>query len=323
MNSKYPIFVISYNRPQNHITAKRLAEFNVSHFLVLHKEQIEEYKKYFTPEMKKYTTILQFDDDYKLKYETCDNIPHRIKNAGSGAERNFAWDYSIKLGAKAHWLMDDNMYFFYIKGINPKNNTYIRVACNSKEIFQEKFKKGEEFFDKYENLLMIELTEDNFIINKSKYNHRLNTRCFSCNLIYNDMPIRWRGRYNEDVILSFDIMKAGYCIASFYGGILKNKISTREARGGNHAKNKNDKESIYDDGENYKYSSVDKTNLLLNVYPEYFKKVIKYGRVHHEYLKSKINELNKDKKLIKAKIIGEKRISKKDFNKITHYQIPI
>ena len=134
------------------------------------------------------------------------------------------------------------------------------------------------------------------------------------------MPIRWRGRYNEDVILSYDIMTAGYCIAS-YKGILKKKQFTRYAVGGNHATKIGDENSLYSDGFDYKYSSVDKTNLLLKVYPQYFKKVIKYGRVHHDYIRNKnmkIYQMN----LIKAKNIGEKNINLKDFNKIVHYPIP-
>ena len=62
-------------------------------------------------------------------------------------------------------------------------------------------------------------------------------------------------------------MVAGYCIASYIGGVRKSKQSTREARGGNHAIKVGDKESLYQDGFDYKYSSVDKTNLLLKVYP--------------------------------------------------------
>lgn len=319
MINKYPIFIISYKRPKTHKTAKKLAEFGVSHYLVLHTDQQEEYLKYFTLEMKKYTNIITFDPNYKLKYETCDNIPHSVKNAGSGAERNFAWDYSKNvLKANAHWLMDDNMYFYYIA--SKKNNIYIRKPA-TKENFMTLFIKGEKFFDKYENLLMIELKNKSFLVQLQKFSYSLNTRCFSCNLIYNSLPIRWRGRYNEDVILSYDIMKSGYCIASYHGGILKEKGSTREAiGGGNHAISKNDKESIYDDSENYKYSSVEKTNLLLKVYPEYFKKVIKYGRVHHEYLK--VEDLKKNLKLKLAELNGIKKINPLDFMKINHYPIP-
>lgn len=320
MPNKYPIFIISYNRAKNHLTAKHLASWGVKHYMVVHKEQLDDYKKYMTPEMKEYTTFLEFDDSYKLKYETCDNIPHSIKNAGSGAERNFAWDYSIKLGAKAHWLMDDNMGFYYVKGITAAN-VYVRKSCD-KENFWNLFKKGEEFFDRYSNLMMIELAASEMCISKMRVAYALNTRCFSCNLIWNEMPIRWRGRYNEDVILSTDVMVAGYCIASYRGGVLKHKQSTRSAVGGNHATKKGDQNSLYADGFNYKYSSVDKTNLLIKVYPKYYRKVIKYGRVHHEYNRKALATLISPLKLHIAKIPGEKVLNLNDFKKVKHYLIP-
>lgn len=319
--NKYPIFIISYNRPDFNGTSRLLAKFEVPHYLVLHKEQIAEYKAKLTTNQQKYTTILEFDDSYKLKYETCDNIPHIIKNAGSGAERNFAWDYSIKLGKDAHWLMDDNILnFYHIIGICKKNNTYIRRSVN-KEIFWNKFHKAEEFFDKYENLLMIELAQVDFCPNVKKYTYSLNTRCFSCNLIYNNMPLRWRGRYNEDVILSYDIMTSGYCIASYCGGLLKQKQSTREAKGGNHATKVGDLNSLYADGFGYKYSSSDKTNLLLKVYPQYFEKVVKYGRIHHKYIRNKKMKIYQ-MQLKKANILGEKKLYIKDFSAVKHYPIP-
>lgn len=319
--NKYPIFVISYNRQSTHTTARQLAKFGFDCFLVVHRGQLEEYKKNLTEEELKYITLLEFDDSYKYKYETCDNIPHRVKNAGSGAERNFAWDYSIKLGYKAHWLMDDNMHFYRIVG--KRNDNYVKKIfkdIEERDEFIEKFISAENFFDKYENLLMLELAENNFCIKLKKLTYALNTRCFSCNLIYNNMPIRWRGRYNEDVILSTDIMVSGYCIASYYAGVLKAKQSTREAKGGNHAKDKNDKQSIYDDSVNYRNSSIDKTNLLLSVYPNFYRKVIKYGRVHHEYRRENLKKIYKN--LILAKKYGDKNVNKNDFKKIRHYEIP-
>lgn len=320
MINEYPIFVISYNRAKNHTTAKCLANYGVKHYMIVHKEQLDDYIKYQTPEMKEYTTFLIFDDSYKLKYETCDDIPHRIQNAGSGAERNFAWDYSIKLGAKAHWLMDDNMTFMHIVGIN-KKGVYVRRKCEKKD-FQEKWHKAEHFFNKYENLLMLELTQNDFCINSTNLTYALNTRCFSCNLICNNMPIRWRGRYNEDVILSTDVMVAGYCIASYKGGVLKKKQSTRNASGGNHATKAGDTNSLYQDGFDYRNSSIKKTNLLLSVYPQYYRKVVKYGRIHHEYCRTELHKMNGNLNLIPAKKYGEKVLDFKKFLKVKHYPIP-
>ncbi len=320
MINEYPIFVISYNRAKTHTTAKWLAKYGVDHYMVIHKEQLADYKKYQTPEMQKHTTFLEFDDSYKLKYETCDNVPHRVQNAGSGAERNFAWDYSIKLGAKAHWLMDDNMAFMHIVGVNPKG-IYVRKRCE-KEDFVSKFHKAEHFFNKYENLLLLELTQNDFCINSTKLTYALNTRCFSCNLIYNDMPLRWRGRYNEDVILSTDVMVAGYCIASYHGGVLKKKQSTRNASGGNHAVKAGDANSLYQDGFDYRNSSLKKTNLLITVYPKFYRKVVKYGRIHHEYNRIELAKMNGRLQLIPAKEYGCKNIKQKDFLKVKHFRIP-
>lgn len=317
--NQYPIFIISYNRAKNHTTAKELAKYGIKHFMVVHKEQIAEYKKYMTAEMQKYTTFLEFDENYKYKYETCDNIPHTIKNAGSGAERNFAWDYSIKIGANAHWLLDDNMTFYEIIG-KSKKGVYKRKRCTKKG-FINNWHKAEHFFNKYENLLMLELKQKDFTINLFTKTYSLNTRCFSCNLIYNNMPLRWRGRYNEDVILSTDIMYAGYCIASYHGGVLKSKQSTRSAIGGNHKIKEGDTNSLYADGFDYRNSSIDKTNLLLKVYPKYYKKVIKYGRVHHEYNRKTLKEIASTS-LIQAKEYGRKSINSKNFKKIKHYPIP-
>ena len=216
--------------------------------------------------------------------------------------------------------MDDNIKnFCYIAGICKKNNTYVRRICD-KVKFWELFPQAENFFDRYENLLMIELTQNDFCIQVSKLKYMLNTRCFSCNLIWNDIPIRWRGRYNEDVILSYDIINSGYCIAS-YKGLLKQKQSTREAIGGNHAVKKGDKDSLYSDGFDYKNSSAEKTDLLLKVYPQYFRKVIKYGRVHHDYIRNKDMDIYK-LSLKKADKIGIKKICYTNFKTIKHFPIP-
>jgi len=318
--NKYPIFIPSYRRAKTHTTSRILSNFGFKHYLIVHSNEIDDYKRHFTAEQKNCVTVLEFDENYKLRYETCDTIPHRIKNAGSGAERNFAWDYSINLGYDAHWLMDDNIkWFSSIVGVNT-GSYFVRRHVKDATTFAEKFKRGEVFFDTFSNLMMIELAESGFTIDKLKNsrNYRVNTRCYSCNLIYNHMPIRWRGRYNEDTILSFDILKAGYCTASYLGGLLKLKVPTRIARGGNHAVSKDDSESIYNDATNYKLSSVDKTKLLLNVYPLYFKPVIRCGRVHHGYEWANIRLLTKNCSLK----VGPKHVEASDFDVITHYPIP-
>ena len=61
-----------------------------------------------------------------------------------------------------------------------------------------------------------------------------NTRIYSCNLIRNDVPFRWRGRYNEDTDLSLRMLKAGWCTIQF-NAFLQFKMSTQTVKGGNTA----------------------------------------------------------------------------------------
>jgi hypothetical protein len=60
----------------------------------------------------------------------------------------------------------------------------------------------------------------------------LNTRVYSCILIKNDIPYRWRGRYNEDTDLSLRVLKDGWCTILF-NAFLCGKITTLTMKGGN------------------------------------------------------------------------------------------
>jgi hypothetical protein len=60
----------------------------------------------------------------------------------------------------------------------------------------------------------------------------LNTRIYSCILIRNDIPYRWRGRYNEDTDLSLRALKDGWCTVLF-NAFLARKQQTMTAKGGN------------------------------------------------------------------------------------------
>ena len=60
----------------------------------------------------------------------------------------------------------------------------------------------------------------------------INTRIYSCILIKNDVPYRWRGRYNEDTDLSIRILKDGFCTVLF-NAFLAGKSATMTMKGGN------------------------------------------------------------------------------------------
>lgn len=98
-------------------------------------------------------------------------------------------------GYKRHWVMDDNIKQF----IRLNKNKKIRV---NSAVF---FRCMEDFCDRYKNIAMAGPQTWFFVPRKQKrLPFCLNTRVYSCNLILNNTPYRWRGRYNEDTDVLFN-----------------------------------------------------------------------------------------------------------------------
>jgi hypothetical protein len=95
-----------------------------------------------------------------------------------------------------------------------------------------------------------------------------NTRIYSCNFIRNDVPFRWRGRLNEDTIMSLDMLKKGWCTIQF-NAFLQEKLATQQLKGGNSS-------DFY-----WKDGTLPKSQMLKNCHPDVTKIVTKFGRVHH------------------------------------------
>jgi hypothetical protein len=62
----------------------------------------------------------------------------------------------------------------------------------------------------------------------------LNVHVYSCMLILNALPQRWRGRYNEDTDLCLQVLSAGWCTVLF-NAFLAWKATTMTTKGGNTA----------------------------------------------------------------------------------------
>ena len=60
----------------------------------------------------------------------------------------------------------------------------------------------------------------------------MNSRIYSTLLILNDIPYRWRGRYNEDTDLSLRVLKDGHCTVQ-YNAFSTGKVATQAVKGGN------------------------------------------------------------------------------------------
>ena len=249
----YPLYIVSKGRADSRYTSKALEAMHIDYHIVIEEQ---EYKQYSAVIDKKKIVVL--DKTYQEKYDTLDDLG-LTKSVGPGAARNFAWDHSISLGAKRHWVMDDNIRGFFRFNKNKK----IQVLNNSF------FKIMDDFVDRYENVGMAGPNYYMFIPARTyRPPFITNTRIYSCNMILNELPHRWRGRYNEDTILSIDIMKDGWVTVQF-NAFLQNKINTQQVKGGNTAE-------FY-----AKEGTGNKSEMLYKVYPEYTELAMRYGRKHH------------------------------------------
>jgi hypothetical protein len=214
----YPIYIVSKGRATNQMTSKALDRIGVPHYVVVEGEQLAEYEAGKHP----LASMLVLDPAFKREYQQLTDEPG---STGPGPARNFAWEHSIGLGAKRHWVMDDNIWQF-----NRRNhNVRVPLWCGNG------FTAMEEFCDRYTNVAMAGPNYFMFAVRKAvAAPFYLNTRIYSCNLILNSVPQRWRGRYNEDTILSLDMLKAGWCTIQF-NAFLQYKMVTQTQKGGNTA----------------------------------------------------------------------------------------
>ncbi|NCW69941.1 MAG: hypothetical protein EBV86_15540 [Marivivens sp.] len=252
MNPSFPIFIPSKGRWETRLTMIALERMNCPYKVIVEEQ---EYKNYCSVIDKK--KILVLDKSYQENYQVCDELGIEFP-VGSGAVRNFAWDYSINEGHKWHWVMDDNIRAFY------------RFHDNQIIYFNDGvvFKMMEHFVLRYKNIGMAGPNYEMFVVRKRKYPpFQMNTRIYSCNLIRNDLPFRWRGRYNEDTILSLDMLKNNWCTVLF-NAFLQDKAGTQRIKGGN-------TDVLYKEG------TTRKSQMLVNEHPDVSKVVYKFNRVHH------------------------------------------
>lgn len=269
MNPNFPIYIVSKGRADSRLTSRTLEEMKVPHFIVIEKQEYSDYSSVI--DKKK---ILVLDKKYQRDYDAFDSLG-TTKSKGPGPARNFAWDHSISIGARWHWVMDDNIQYFF------RYNRNLKVPVSDGTILL----CMEDFVLRYKNVAMAGPNYFMFVSRKSKQPaFVLNTRIYSCNLIRNDIPFRWRGRYNEDTDLSLRILKARWCTVQF-NAFLQGKITTQVLKGGN-------TEAFY-----AKEGTAPKSKMLVQMHPDVSKVVWKFGRWHHHVDYSPF----KDNLLVKVK----------------------
>jgi hypothetical protein len=254
MNGHYPIYIVSKGRADTSFTSHILHRMGVPHYVVVEAFERDAYSEALDGS----ATILVLDPAYQRDYDTCDDLG-LSKSPGPGPARNFAWDHSISIGAASHWVMDDNILAFK------------RLVRNQEYHFADGtcFTMMEDFVDRYSNVAMAGPQYQGFTFRRAKLPPFVpNTRIYSCNLIRNDVPYRWRARYNEDTDLSLRMLKDGWVTIQFYA-VMATKIATQTVRGGNTA-------------DFYAVEGTEpKTDMLVRLHPDVTRKVVRFGRVHH------------------------------------------
>jgi len=265
MRNRHPIYIVSKGRWVSRLTSKALESMRVPYFIVVEQHEYAEYAAVIDP-----AKILVLPQIYLDTYDTCDTVGG-AKSKGPGAARNFAWEHSIASGATWHWVMDDNLDAFH------RLNRGLKLESDTGAIFAA----AEDFVERYENIAISGFNYYSFVkATDPVAPYVLNTRIYSCLLIRNDIPYRWRGRYNEDTDICLRVLKDGWVTLQF-NAFLCGKVTTQRMKGGNTA-------DFY-----AQEGTMAKSQMLADLHPDVAKVVWRFNRWHHhvDYAPFKRNKL--------------------------------
>jgi hypothetical protein len=103
----------------------------------------------------------------------------------------------------------------------------MRIKCDSGPAFAV----VEDFTDRYENIAISGMNYTMFAYTKKPPFH-LNQHVYSCILLRNDLPHRWRGLYNEDADLCLQVLADNWCTV-LVNVFVAEKMQTMQMKGGN------------------------------------------------------------------------------------------
>jgi len=269
---RHPVYIVSKGRWQRCLTARELTRMGVPFHVVVEAHERDSYAAVVGADR-----VLVLPQSYLDDYDTCDDLGSE-KSKGPGAARNFCWDHAAQQGATWHWVMDDNIEHFY------RLNRNLKVVMGTGSALAA----AEDFVERYENVAIAGLNYEKFCkATDSVPPYVLNTRIYSCLLIRNDIPYRWRGRYNEDTDLSLRVLKDGWCTVQF-NAFLAGKVTTQRVAGGNTE-------------EFYKHEgTLAKSQMLSDLHPDVAKVAWKFNRWHHtvDYRPFRENKLRRKAGLV-------------------------
>jgi hypothetical protein len=198
---RYPIFVPSKGRAHAGHTAKFLLADGVPFRLVVEPSEAEA---------------------YRAALPAADLLVTPRDNMRLLGVRNWVRDRSIAEGHDRHWQLDDNMCRMH------RNHKGLRFPCNSRIAFSA----VEQFTDRYTNIGLSGMNYTMFATGPRVPPFRLNVHVYSCSLVNNRMPYKWRLYYNDDTDLCLQVLAGGLCTVQF-NAFTVCKIVTMVVSGGN------------------------------------------------------------------------------------------
>ena len=239
----YPIYIVSKGRFKNPLTAKFLMAENIDFKIVV---EPQEYNNYCDSIGKQYVLKLPFSN----------------LGLGSYPARNFIWEHSIKIGAKKHWIFDDNIYRFRIFNAGKRDKMSAVVAI----------KAAEKLDDRYKNIAITGFNYTYLATKEKRKAFTVNCHVYSAMLITNNLPFRWRLKYNEDVDLCLQALHNKYCTILISAYLIQKVSTVNMMKGGN-------QDELYKNN-NPKNKAL-KAKMLEEIWPQYVKSVVKFNRPHH------------------------------------------
>lgn len=239
----YPVYIISKGRYKITLTADIFEKAGIDYLIAVEPQEYDLYVK-------------------KLGEKRVLKLPFKNLGLGSYPARNYCWEHAKSKGHKYHWLFDDNIQYFS-KWIDGKRKKWPNIL--SALIYVEQNAKKT-------NIDISGFEEPNFVVKPPKKPFKQNCHVYSAMLIKNNLPYRWRLKYNEDIDLCLQVLhnkgKTSSCI--YY---MADKVSTaNKMKGGNQTE-------LYKGNDPKK--NLLKAKMLQVVWPQYVKVVIRFKRHHH------------------------------------------
>lgn len=206
---RYPVYVPSKGRAKRCYTARCLTKDRVPFYLVVRESELETYKEYFP------------DAQYLVlpRAEAEDAPPEE----GLIRARNWIKAHSLANGDERHWQIDDNVEYFGRRWRRRRIRVDGGIAIRAVE----------DFVDRYTNIGIAGM--DYYMFVPDNQGHpaiQWNCHVYSCTLILNSLPYRWRTPLNDDTDMCLQVLAGGYCTL-LVNAFLVQKLRTMRIKGGN------------------------------------------------------------------------------------------